>query len=738
MTNPEIQRKTDNIATFLEKKRLKDVFSTIAELVTSLNDWSLKEELERTETTYKYMLQYMVKGADDPNRQKVYNDLLRNIYELADKTTAQLRKQDDNRYYYQSKRNLSLTPLLPYQDMVSTLEDIASQLSLSELLEDAQTQENAIARQKELENISIQLFKKVWLSSLLTEEESNILRGILQSNLLPLQSQILLVSALILSLQEGFDKEKILLLLDAYEQKEEEINQRALVGLLLILYAYNKRLHLYPTIGNRIQHLAENIQFPKDIHNIIKQFIQTKETEKISKKIRDELIPEMMKISPKISQKINLEDLIDQDSLEDKNPEWKDILEEAGLSDKLQEISELQMEGADIMHSSFSSLKTYPFFYELSNWFLPFTASHSELSELRNSDFEATMTSLAQVGHLCNSDKYSLFFTFLQMPASYRKMMSSQMISDAAEMMKQQNEAAVIPQAMTRAMISNQYIHDLYRFYKVHPRRTDFEDIFASPLSFHKAENIWEIIADPQMRLSIGEYYFIKNQFADAAELFEQLTGQEQDDAILFQKIGYCRQMMGQTDEALQAYLKSELIATNSNLWTMKKIAACHRILKQPQEALSYYQKVEALTPDNLSVQLNIGHCYLELKQYKEALKTYFKVEYLSKDSAKAWRPIAWCSFLTGKMEQAVQYYERILSTTPEMSDFLNFGHVLLATKNNKEAIKQYKSAILSSKSSKEKFLEAFYADVPELLLSGVAEEDIPILLDQVFYAIEE
>ncbi len=737
MTNQEIRYRTDNIATFLEKKQLKNTFNAIATLIELLNDWTFKDKLEQMETTYKYMLRYMLDGANDPERNKVYNDLLRSTYELADEVLMHLKEKNDSRLYYESKRNLSISGIHPIKNLTNSTEDLSTKISLSDLLDENQHSEAALQLEKEIENISGQLFKRIWLSEKLHGEDVSTLHDFLQNKMIPIHIQSLSVAALTLALKEYFDKEKLLLLFDAYEVEEEEIRQRALVGILLILYQYDKRLYLYPEIQHRLQHLAETPSFIKNINTIIRQFILTKETEKISKHISEDLMPEMMKISPELSKKINLSDLMDDTGTEDKNPEWQNILEEAGLTDKIQEINNLQMEGADVMHSSFSNLKMYPFFYDMSNWFLPFTTRHSFLKNIQEEGMDDILNIFSQLGYMCNSDKYSLYFTVLQMPAPYRKMMSSQMFAEAAEMIKQQNEDQLVPQDKQQEIISNQYIHDLYRFYKVYPRKRNFEDIFASPLTFHKTKSIGQIISDKNNLISIGEYYFSKNQLEDAKEIFTQLISKEEADAVLFQKIGYCEQMSGNIPEALDAYLKSDLMEP-SNSWTLKKIAACYRILKKPEEALSYYQKVEVLNPDNLSVQLNIGHCYLELKKYQEALKSYFKVEYLNGNSTKSWRPIAWCSFLTGKFDQAIRYYEQILNDKPTMSDYLNFGHALLAMGNTKEAIDKYQSAILAPESSREKFTEAFNTDMPELIQAGIPENDIPIVLDQVLYVVEK
>ena len=279
------------------------------------------------------------------------------------------------------------------------------------------------------------------------------------------------------------------------------------------------------------------------------------------------------------------------------------------------------------------------------------------------------------------------------------------------------------------------YIQDLYRFYKLFFRHNDFEDVFEIKPEFYKIPSIEQFISDTESQAIIGEYYFQKNHFEEAVNIFEQLLQDNPNNETYLQKKGYCLQMLDKLEEALSAYLKAELVNSN-NSWTIKKLAYCYRALKQPQEALEYYRKAAAMNPDSLSVQLHIGHCYLELKNYSEALKCYFKVEYLSDKKEKALRPIAWCSFLTGKYSEAMDYYEKILKNNPNAIDYLNAGHTRLAMSNNKEALNFYRQALNAQNNSYEKFLESFNADVPDLLLAGVKPEKIPILLDCLIYGI--
>ena len=119
------------------------------------------------------------------------------------------------------------------------------------------------------------------------------------------------------------------------------------------------------------------------------------------------------------------------------------------------------------------------------------------------------------------------------------------------------------------------------------------------------------------------------------------------------------------------------------------------------------------------------------------ALKCFFKVDYLDSKSHKAWRPIAWCSFLTGKYDQARNYYKKILDNQPNAQDLLNAGHTEWALQNIKGALSFYQQAVQMENGNFLKFQEQFSQDVADLLIAGIEETEVALMLDQLRYNIE-
>jgi tetratricopeptide (TPR) repeat protein len=735
MTEQELKKRYSEICGNLAARRLKPAFDMLGKLIAENGMGVYYDEYHNLEETYHYMLKYTVEGIQDPERQKVYRKLIVSVFELADKIYEALRFRFSPSVEYEKKRVFKNEIIFDLKAFVAEVEDFYLQ-DESPADKDAQL----AAARKHQQQIR-KMFYHVWFSDNLSSAEIDALRTFFTSPVILLPYKSFIVTSLMLSLQRFFDPEKFTLLFDAYDSDEPEMNQRALVGLLLNLYRYDARLRFFPAITGRLKILNENPEFKRNLERVIIQLIRSKETEKLQQRIRDEILPEMIKISPTLKDKINLDSLMEEGLSEDKNPDWEEIFKDSpGLMDKMQEFSELQMEGADVFMGSFAMLKSFPFYSEMANWFIPFFSENPEIANaLDFSDDTSTrlMEALNKAPVLCNSDKYSFCFSIQSLPKENREFMA-QGINAEMDQLKELEEDEELTQPGRKAeFISNQFVQDLYRFYKLFPRKNDFEDIFSWRFDFHNKQAFGEILKeDPKILRNIAEFYFAKNYFDEAAEIFGLLLEQEKNGELV-QKLAYCHQKKGNFEKALEGYLKAELYDIN-RLWNLKKIALCYRNLKQPDKALEYYKAAEKIDPENLNNQLNIGHCLLELNEYDEALQCYFKVEYLAPGNKKVWRPIAWCSFLTGKKEQAEKYFLQLTEDEPGKHDYMNMGHVQWSLGNRKKALEFYRKSISKEGFSETEFLEVFDEDLPHLLNQGVDSDDVPIMLDQLRYFLEE
>ncbi|MBD8348215.1 tetratricopeptide repeat protein [Dysgonomonas sp. HGC4] len=723
----------------LSKRQLKDAFELLTKLVVNTQDWHASEKLSELETNYKYMLHYQFEDTVDPQKDTIYNTILRTLYELTDDASDELLTIDSSNIFYERLRINTVRTPLTLSEIKKQLKDVTESWALADLLEagdikQAKLRELSVKR----ERTGSELFNYMFISARASEQDEAEYISFLNQEEVPVREKLLFISALTLNLFHRFDGRKLCVLMNACQSEENSIRLRAIVGLIIVLQMYDVRWQLYPECQFKLDALAEDETFRRSVLAVVKQLIRSRETEEISRKLTEEIIPEMMKFNSLAGKKLNMQDLMGETDFADKNPDWQKELENSGLANKLQEYSSLQMEGADVFHSTFSSLKNFPFFGELSNWFLPFDAQYSELQPLF-SDKEGLnallQTAVLNSSHMCNSDKYSFAFSLMQIPSSQRQMMAGRFGEESDQLKEMQKEAESLNSKVGEEIISNQYIQDLYRFFKLYPYKNNFFDIFKLRLNFYDKKSISPLISDHNSMLQIANYCFDKNFFSEALGIYQKLIDNGAFESDLWQKLGYCKQMLDDLKGALDAFLQAELLSPD-NSWIIKRIAQVYKSLKDPQRALEYYQRAAQLNPNNLNLELNIGHCYLDLGEYDKALNCYFKIEVLDSKSSKSWRPIAWTAFLLRKFELAQQYYQQILADKPNVHDFLNAGHVELCLNHKKTALDFYLKAVRKS-SDFNQFVALFEEDAKELIAAGVDSSFFPFLLDELRYKLD-
>ncbi len=744
MTDKEIRSNYARICESLSARRLKPAFDMLGKLITDNGLGFFYDEHRNLEETYHNMLRYTVEGVSDPERQKIYRKLIVSVFGLADKVKETLLMKFSPSIQYGKKRMFKESYIDNPDQFIAGLEEYyitgISSSSAGENEKSGKDMNRVAGDEKSVHEASIRFFNHIWFTDKPDSSQIKAWNRFISGSVLPAPYRSLMISALMLSLQRYFDPQKMNLLFDICNSGDAVLSQRALVGLLINLYRYDKRIFFYPEITGRLKIMNENPGFRGNLGRIIIQFIRSKGTEELQKKIREEIIPEMIRISPNLKNKMNLDSLMEDGLSDDKNPDWEDIFKDSpGLLNKMEEFSEMQMEGDDVFMGSFSMLKNFPFFDELTNWFMPFFPENPDIPPAQDLD-EGTVRHLyeaiEQAPVLCNSDKYSFCLSLPRLPKENLSFMTQALQAEMEQLKEMTADEEMLDPDRKAEFASNQYIQDLYRFYKLFPRKNDFDDIFGWRLDFHNTQSLGPILKeDRKVMREIAEYYLIKEHYEEASEILATLLEEEKNEE-LYQKMAWSYQKRGDYTTALDYYLKAEMHGAN-NMWNIRKIALCYRHLKEPDKALDYYRTAEKLDSENLGIQVNIGHCLLELGRYEEALKTYFKVEYLSPGNTKVWRPIGWCSFLTGKKKQAEKYFQKLVDEQPNQHDLMSMGHVQWSLGNRKQALEYYRRSISGKGFSEPEFLDVFEEDLPHLIDQGVDKDDVPIMLDQLRYYVE-
>ncbi len=691
--------------------------------------WDIIRDIDNIEESYGYLRQYALDGVEDPGRADMLSDLTAEALRVSAMIMRHVETVDSPRQYFSILRYEAMQPDSSIIELIHKYSRDYNKYVAATLIHDPSARYESDSLRKSIEALSVRLFNLIWTAFPFTKEVSKEIESLFSNESLSSGFKELILSALILGALEYYDESRLVLLAKMYLNGSSRIEIKALIGLMLGMWVHRESLK-----GRRFKDVMATVfekkSWQDDLKMVFLELVRTRDTERISQKLQNEIIPQMMKMRPDILKKIDGSAADDEISSIDANPEWEELLEKSGLADRLKELSELQADGGDVMMNTFSHLKGFSFFNDVANWFLPFSPEHSSIANIVDDTSSDIIELILSSPMMCDGDKYSIVLSLERIPSANRRMMLSQFKLQDINL-SELRSSELNPEKDDRKNICNKYIQDLYRFFNLYRRKSDFRNPFAKPINLASINILSEHIEDSDALTIVGEFYFKRGYWPEALEIFSVLEKRGDLSAQLLQKIGYCHQQNGDIQEAIKKYRRSELIRPDS-LWTMRRLAQCYKLIGDNESALHFYQKIAEQKPDDLKVALNIGHCHLESGSYEEALKSYYKYEYLSDTPEKAFRPIAWCLFLTGDYERSDAYYEKIIAASPKSSDYMNRGHLYMALGRFREAIDSYQHSKQLETLGDAEFINRLELDRPYLEAAGVSPEMIDIVFDSV------
>ena len=538
------------LCTYLNKRRVKQAIDILETLIDSTSPNELKDELNDVKIAYQRMLSYTIDGIDDPERDNIYVKLIQNIFKLGDKAKERSIEKYSGWNTYWAKHELLKSQQIASKSIAETVDDLLFKSELYELLYPNKessldpNSESAIRHKELIKNI----FNHFWLTDYYGEAEDSLIQLIFNSDKFQWYEASIFISAITLSLFRVWQSSKLLHLFKIYNLNKQQLMERAMVGIVINLYYYDQRISFYPEILKAIKKSAENKIFRTHFKITVLQIIRSRETSILEKKLHDEILPKMAKMSPKIENEIIFDDIL-SDINDEKNPNWKAMFNDSeDIFKMMEELSILQMEGADIYMSAFSSMKNFSFFNEMSNWFLPFYPDHESLNDVFKDDILGPGTNelaeaMYKTPYICNSDKYSLIYNLKYIPDSQKNLVLKAFRMELEGLQEMNNNDAIIEDPNNTFKINmSQYVQDIYRFFKLSLYKKEFEDIFSGKLDIYNCTAFSIICDQPEDENLFADYFFDKNFFEDAKTLFIRQLPQAPDNEQLYEKIGYCYQ----------------------------------------------------------------------------------------------------------------------------------------------------------------------------------------------------
>lgn len=714
----------------LLNRHLQEALRCIQGLIFDSGDMTMSAELDSIRQDYGMMLHFMLEGASDPEREKIYLSLVRRTFGLLDASVKTFKlKQSGSLYaecYQKSHGNAN-----------DSFDTLARKIELlQERLDDDRSVNPETPNTGGNDNYDLltetynTLFDYIWTEHLLNSHDADEMKNFIvrQSP----ERQALLISAMYLNLTVCFDPQLFKTVLYFCSSDESIVRTRALTTVVLSYIKYEKRLTCYTDLQQGISLLSQDARILSELGILQRQLLLSLETSKAEKKLKNEIFPDLLKNKFYQRHKMGLDELEDELNKTlrgEPNSEWE---KNSGfISDKMNEIIEMGKEGIDINLGTFSATKGYSFFRQTANWFAPFDPKRKEVKALFSQTNSSPLLFVINAGNFCESDKYSLCLLMNQFGSSERDFMISQFNNQiegqAEESMK---EAAAESHSVPH--LYRNYLQNLYRFFKLHPQRSQFDDPFKMDLLLTNHPLLDEQLNQPTYLTDMADFLIKREYYQDAIDYLEKAMRTTTATAEMLQKIAFCHQHTDRLSQAIYFYQQADLLNPD-NSWILQQMHLCYAALGKYEQELKCLESLEAMNPDDARLISETGLCLMQLKRYEEAANKFYQLEFKGEKVLQSWRAIAWCNFMMRKYEQAEKYYQKIISHDKvKWEDYLNAGHTAWCMGKLKQAVEYYRTYIkkYQPKKNDDNKLKAFDDDCFELKNHGINELDIALVRD--------
>ncbi len=720
---------SSDLSDYIDSSSLRDAILAIKNRI-SQEFPAFTPQVDEAEQTYKYLLHYMTEGYADPSRDSQLLSIKEKLHRLADRMMVESEVKESPLEWYSTMRLRNLRG-----DNLTTLFDRYRELheDLSGLYSVGAPSEATSDRQYQLDNYLCDIFDEIRIRYHLSRSDRALISRYISDPSIGSALPRIILSAIVVSSLFIYDETKFELLTEIVPDNNIAIPLRAIamVGVFLIFSQHPKRAALYGKTRQRIELWKDDDSIMTMLHTVAKILIRTADTDNVRKTMDEDVIPRIMKMGPDIVRKMRDASVTSDVSAFEENPEWAEMFEQTGIRKKLEELSELQSEGADLMIAAFSNLKNFPFFKTPANWFLPFNPNHSALSGFRKMDLSGVGELFESTLMMSDSDKFSFALAIDRIPRQQLEAMSTAMNQQFEQMRDEKNSSLQLNTDSVIATETRRFVRNLYRFTKLFRDGRQVPDCFARTIDLSSLGLLWDVMANEELIELAAAYYFSRRLYSQALPLLRMAD--TDPSRKLKEQIGYCLENMNLKDEAMHAYEKALLVNPDSR-WLIRRMAILLTSGNNPNfhRAIELYKKLVEKDPDNEKLLSNISDLLCKTEQYTYALKYLYKLNYLYPQNSYAPSAIAWAELKSGNLEKAKECFNHLLISEPDYKSYVGSGHISLILGNIKDAIGFYKESI--NLSSVQKFKEEMSLINQFMGNNGIPSSLIELVSDKVLY----
>ena len=679
---------------------------------------------EDVKNDYRLMQDAMMRGLRDDKIDEVYADIMRKVYgaSLDVLIEEKVKKYSSFAYARASAQQTEAHPDAVRTALEAYVQDMAMMAFEPENTRKAKLEKLTADHHAYMK----QLFNALLVAPMWNDRRAADFADLLLSPTIDRDDALLLVSAVMLATMNVNDPYKWDMLAEVYVRATDKVlKMRALVGWVLSLPFDPRGPRLFPFVQERIKAMLADKTTLKQMLDMQMQMLFCCNADADNEEIQRNIMPTLIKNTNLQMTRLGIVEKEDDPmkDIMDPNTAERDMEE---MERKYRKMMDMQKQGSDIYFGGFSKMKTFPFFYDLCNWFAPFNAAHPAFGAARERLAGSTfLNNLMENGPFCDSDKYSFALAIAQimdrMPDNIKEMLNSDATFGPTVSKDDQEDPAYICRS---------YLQSLYRFFRLYRSKRDFLNPFIlDELEDNDGNALfmsYKLLACPEMEenaVALCGFLLKRKMMREIMSMAICYKSSQNPRLVRF--LALVPMTDGKWQEAYDLF--ASVPEDQHTEESLRGMAHCCMSLKRFGEAVAIYRRLLAMHPDSFSYQLNLAVCLMSSdafsscdasscdasscdassfdasscgasscgasscgaasslggkvearpnKVVEEGTRLLYKLDYEHPNNANVRRVLAWCMMLQGHFDKAIDIYTRLLSQPDAVSaDRLNAAY---------------------------------------------------------------
>lgn len=669
-------------------------------LARESKDWNLIGTAEKEECDYHHMLAFLQMKGTDNERGHIQDFLATRLLGIVDDAARSMRLWHNKDQYAKAQK--------PFEG--KTLDEAAEELW--------NKWEKEIGTVERYETQDI-IFDFIWTMPRLKSRQTAAWYEFISRQDHFVQEH--LVGALIMSLWEYMDEEKLTLLTLFSESENKTIHATAMVGFVLIAQKYEKWLTLF----------QERLNLPE---------ISQRNANALCLIMRELML--IRKSTNAIKELMSLYFRLSKDSaLKGTDKETNIKHQEEILEKEKKAISRLLYDslkdGLDIDLNHKMLLPQSKFLKAISHWWVPFDEGRPQIQDLftkENGDTSIGIKSLFK-NQDCSTNKYALCDMLLE--HSKLQQLDAQIVEVQNQM--QEFKGEVLPEISdlrneannqlddeTAVTIRNK-MHNLKRFFAYSPLAQSLQEELRLPETFILIENnvLKNYFSEENVK-EMCNLMYEAGYYKQVIPFLELQMKKEGATIDTLYKLSICLNNEGMQKDAIH-YLEHARILDESNKDILKFLSTAYESQHKYEEKLDILLNLNKIEPNYAEWDLEIAECLMNLEQYSQALKYLLKIDLMYEDGYPGTNhKTAMCYAMLKNYNKATDYIKKAIEDEGGDSEenYTTAGFVYFEQGMWAKAVDYYQKLKIS----------VFDKHCELLYKRGHSKRDIQLLRDMVLY----